>query len=141
MDRQGDIFLGRGWRFPPAFDRQTKSADMVSGETDIRESIRILLSTRKGERVMLPEYGCDIWRFVHRTIDNALIGQVEYAVSQALLNWEPRITVENVTATPEPGGVGILLVEIGYIIRRTNARSNLVYPFYLAEGTTRLPER
>lgn len=113
---------------------------MVSGEVDIRESLWILLSTAKGERVMLPDYGCDIWRFVFSPISPLLIGQVNYAVSQAILNWEPRITVERVDSRADYSRPGTLLVEIEYLIRRTNTRSNLVYPFYLEEGSIAVPE-
>jgi phage baseplate assembly protein W len=135
-----DPFLGTGWSFPPTFDRPDAAVQMVSGETDIRESLWILLSTVKGERVMVPDYGCDIWRFVFRSIDSSLIGQVQYAVSQAILDWEPRISVERVEVTAKPDSVGVLLIELDYLIRRTNTRSNLVYPFYLQEGSIAMPD-
>lgn len=132
-----EAFLGAGWSFPPHFERQSCSVVMVHGEVDIHESLWILLSTAKGERVMVPDYGCDLWRLVFKGIDNSLIGQAEYAVSQAILNWEPRITVDALNATAKPGTVGVLLINVDYTIRKTNARSNLVYPFYLEEGTVR----
>lgn len=139
MAQLDDPFLGTGWSFPPSFDRISANTVMVSGEVDIRESLWILLSTAKGERVMLPDYGCDVWRFVFRSINPLTIGQVNYAVSQAILNWEPRVSVEQVDAQADLSRPGTLLVHIDYLIRRTNTRSNLVYPFYLQEGSIAIP--
>lgn len=128
-------FLGTGWSFPPTFLRRSCTVEMISGEPDVRESLWILLSTMKGERIMLPTYGCDIWRLVFRAINTTLIGQVEQMIAKAILNWEPRVSVDTLTASVRPGSVGVLDIEIGYTIRTTNSRSNLVYPFYLEEGT------
>ena len=129
------LFLGTGWSFPPAFLRRSCTVAMVSAEVDVKESLWVLLSTMKGERIMLPTYGCDIWRLVFRAINTTLIGQVEQMIAKAILNWEPRVTVVDLVVSPRPGTVGVLDVEIEYLIRATNSRSNLVYPFYLEEGT------
>ena len=129
------LFLGTGWSFPPAFLRRSCTVAMVSAEVDVKESLWVLLSTMKGERTMLPAYGCDIWRLVFRAINTTLIGQVEQMIAKAILNWEPRVTVVDLVVSPRPGTVGVLDVEIEYLIRATNSRSNLVYPFYLEEGT------
>lgn len=129
------LFLGTGWSFPPAFLRRSCTVAMVSAEVDVKESLWILLSTMKGERIMLPTYGCDIWRLVFRAINTTLIGQVEQMIAKAILNWEPRVTVLDLVASVRPGAVGVLDIEIDYVIRTTNSRSNLVYPFYLEEGT------
>lgn len=129
------LFLGTGWSFPPAFLRRSCTVAMVSAEVDVKESLWVLLSTMKGERIMLPAYGCDIWRLVFRAINTTLIGQVEQMIAKAILNWEPRVTVLDLVASVRPGAVGVLDIEIDYVIRTTNSRSNLVYPFYLEEGT------
>ena len=129
------LFLGTGWSFPPAFLRRSCTVAMVSAEVDVKESLWVLLSTMKGERTMLPTYGCDIWRLVFRAINTTLIGQVEQMIAKAILNWEPRVTVLDLVASVRPGAVGVLDIEIDYVIRTTNSRSNLVYPFYLEEGT------
>jgi len=132
-------FLGTGWAFPPSFSRATASVEMVSGEKDVRESIWMILSTQLGERVMLPTFGCAIWAQVFATINTALTTRLRAQVENALLNWEPRITVDRVTVTASPGSVGILDIAIDYTIRKTNARSNLVYPFYILEATIAPP--
>jgi phage baseplate assembly protein W len=60
-------------------------------------------------------------------------------VRQAILHWEPRITLDSVTAAPDPGEAGLVHIHVSYTIRRTNARSNFVYPFYLNEATIPAP--
>lgn len=128
-------FLGTGWSFPPTFSRQTLSVDMVSDENDIRESLWILFSTSLGERVMLPSYGSQIWQMVFHAINTTLNTQLADMVLQAILYWEPRIDVVDVSVTPDASQDGRVLILVDYIVRRTNTRSNLVYPFYLQEAT------
>lgn len=128
-------FLGNGWSFPPTFSRGTLSVEMVSDDTDIRQSLWVLFSTSLGERVMLPEYGTQIWQMVFRAINTTLLTQLADMVSQAILYWEPRIDVVDISVTPDANQDGRVLIMVDYIIRRTNTRSNLVYPFYLQEAT------
>jgi phage baseplate assembly protein W len=127
--------LGTGWSFPPTFSRFSASVDMVSDDQDVQQSLWNLLSTVPGERVMLPEYGCGIWQMVFRNVNTAFKTQVAGIVRQAILNWEPRIDLDEVAVTQDSATVGLVLISIAYTLRRTNSRSNLVYPFYLQEGT------
>ncbi len=128
-------FLGTGWSFPPTFARASASVVMVSGALDIRESLWVLLSTSKGERIMVPEYGCDIWLMVFRSVNTSFVTELRDYVAQAILDWEPRISVEAIGVRQDPDSVGIVWIEIDYVVRATNTRSNLVYPFYLREAT------
>lgn len=128
-------FLGTGWSFPPTFSRASASVELVSGELDVRESLWILLSTAKGERVMVPEYGCAIWQQVFRSADTRFITEVRDEVQQAILDWEPRVEVLRVEVSADADVAGLVRIEIHYLIRATNTRSNLVYPFYLLEGS------
>ncbi len=128
-------FLGTGWSFPPTFSRSARSVVMVSGEVDVRESLWILFSTALGERVMLPEYGSAIWEMVFQGINTTLMTQIADLVQQAILYWEPRIDVEYVNVTPASSLDGVLLIEVAYVVSATNTRNNLVYPFYIQEGT------
>src|ERR1700709_2477545 len=98
MDKKID-FLGTGWKFPPAFDIETGSVEMVSDETDIRESLNILLSTSLGERVMQPEYGCNLTDYMFESLNSTLIGIIKHHVENAILYYEPRIVAENVDVT------------------------------------------
>ena len=135
MDDPEKTFLGTGWSFPPTFSRATYSVEMVSAEKDIRESLWILFSTQLGERIMLPLYGNELWRMVFRNMTTTLMTQMREAVRQAVLYWEPRIDVDEVAVQPDANVDGLVLITLYYTIRQTNTRANLVYPFYLQEGT------
>lgn len=129
-------FLGRGWSFPPAFSGGGAQVQTVAGEDDIEQSLGLLLATRRGERVMVPDFGCDLTEFLFEEISPALVGQVRDLVSDAILNHEPRVLLNGVEVSDERAGEGLLLIEIDYQVRATNSRYNLVYPFYLREAAT-----
>jgi uncharacterized protein len=128
-------FLGTGWSFPPTFLRKTASVVMSNDDRDIQESLRILFSTARGERILLPSYGCDLWGMVFQNMTTTLQTEIAERVRQAILNWEPRIEVLAVEVVPDASVDGRILVQVDYVIRLTNTRSNLVYPFYIQEGT------
>lgn len=127
-------FLGRGWKFPVEVD-ETGQIVLSEYEEDIRESIRIILLTAKGERVMRPEFGAGLHDFVFATMNTTTIGSLQATIRDALIKWEPRIRVLSVDVAPEHGEIGKLLINIDYRVRATNTRSNLVFPFYLEELT------
>jgi phage baseplate assembly protein W len=126
-------FLGVGWAFPPRLDAAGRIAE-TEYEDDVREAIRIILATSPGERVMRPDFGAGLDRFVFEPVNPATVTQVQTVVRNALVAWEPRIDVIEVTVTPEGSPPVVLLVEVAYRVRATNALANLVYPFYLEEG-------
>jgi len=126
-------FLGKGWKFPFNLDPRGK-VGVSSYEEDIKEAILIILGTAKGERLMRPDFGCGIHEYVFCSMDVVNLHLIENAVREALIMWEPRIKVISVKAEPD-SEEGKLLMEIDYQIRTTNNRFNLVYPFYLKEGT------
>ncbi len=128
-------FLGIGWKFPPTFDKSSKSVQMVSEEEDIRESLHILLSTQPGERIMRPEYGCDTKQIVFNTTSTNNLTLLKRAISRSILLFEPRIDLDTIDIQVSQDVDGLLLVNIHYIIRLSNSRRNLVYPFYILEGT------
>jgi phage baseplate assembly protein W len=128
-------FLGRGWKFPPEFDRHVKDVKMVSEDDDIRESLRILLLTSPGERLMHPTYGCGLKQMVFESVDESVITEIRDKVQRAILFFEPRITVEGIDVAVEDPLSGVLLIQLRYIVRSTNSRSNMVYPFHVLEGT------
>lgn len=127
-------FLGVGWAFPLglAADREV---EMSVYEEDVRESILIILGTRRNERVMRPDFGAGLEDFVFESISTTMIETLKRRVHEALIDWEPRIDVESVDVKPEPP-LGRLLVNLRYRIRSTNTHYNLVYPFYLQEGAS-----
>jgi len=126
-------FLGIGWRFPL---QVTPSGGIaLSGyERRIEESIHLILGTAQGERVMLPQYGCGIHDLVFAPDNPSVITAIVDHVRRALVAWEPRIDVLQVTAETEVEQPALLLIRVGYRIRATNALGNLVYPFYITEG-------
>jgi len=127
-------FLGTGWNFPPTFRREWYGVEMLSGEDDIRSSIGIILSTIPGERVMLPNFGCNLQPYVFDTMNPANTTLIEKIVHDALVFHEPRIIVGDITTTTDQE-LGILNIDIQYAVIATNTRYNYVYPFYINEAT------
>ena len=123
-----DDFIGSGWAFPAAISR-TGSVRLVTGVEELDASIRMILSTVPGERVMRPDFGCAMWEMLFAPITAGTLGPVEQAVREALERWEPRITLEWVLATGDQG-TGTISIGIAYRIRSTNDVRNLVFPFY-----------
>jgi len=127
-------FLGEGWGFPPEFNRGAKMVVTTSGEDDIKKSLEILLSTRLGERIMLPNYGCNLEELLFQPLDLSLKTYVKDLIKTAILYHEPRIDVLRVDIDNTNELEGELLIKIDYLIRITNSRANMVYPFYTIEG-------
>lgn len=127
-------FLGTGFSFPIEVDEATGRMKTVSLEEDIAQAVRIILMTRKGERVMRPEFGCDIYDYAFDAMDYTTRFQMEQAVREALMVWEPRITKVEVHINDEQETEGMLLIEISYVVRSTNNPFNMVYPYYINEG-------
>jgi phage baseplate assembly protein W len=127
-------YLGRGWSFPVRLQGRSGAIRLSEYDEDIRESIRIILSTAKGERVMQPEFGCGIHDLVFSVINTTTMADIEDSVRRALAIFEPRIDVVQVTVTAANQGVdGKLEVSIDYVIRGTNNQLNFVFPFYIKE--------
>lgn len=122
-------FLGRGWTFPVSIGG-SGGIRLTSGPEEINASIRMIVSTAYGERVMRPEFGCGIWGMLFEPINPGSLGEMEQAVAESVTRWEPRINIERVTAEPDDEVDGVVNITIEYEIRQTNDRRNLVYPFY-----------
>ena len=129
-------FLGVGWAFPPYLD-VTRVPAMVAYEEDIRQSIMIIMGTEPGERIMRPDFGAGLNRFVFEPANTTTMALVQTRVHDALVDWEPRIEVIEVKVTLDPNERNLLLIEVSYRVRATNTLHNLVYPFYLQEATAR----
>jgi phage baseplate assembly protein W len=123
-------FIGRGIAFPMRVD-QSGSIATSSGASDIDSSIRMILTTAPGERLMRPAFGCKIWELLFEPINANTLGLMSEAVKEAIGRWEPRVTLEDVRLDPSGQHAGEVLIEIDYLIRTTNDRRNLVYPFYV----------
>jgi hypothetical protein len=128
-------FLGKGWSFPPAFDAAAKEVKMTEKVEDINRSLQILLSTRIGERIMQPKYGCNMDDMVFEALNTTNITLIKDKVETAILYFEPRIDVERIDVDINNVLEGIILVSIDYVVRATNSRFNFVFPYYRNEGT------
>jgi len=128
-------FLGRGWKFPIQVDATTGRIVMSEGEEDIAEAIRIILWTSRGERVMRADFGSDVQRFLFESGSETKLRMLETNIKEAIRSWEPRVDEVEVRAAPDKDEAGKLNVHIRYVVRSTNNLFNLVYPFYIQEGT------
>jgi len=129
-------FLGTGWGFPPTFTKSTDKVQMVSNVQDIEQSLLLILSTIPGERIMRPEFGCDLKRLVSDKNDSTLIANFNHIIYHALLNFEPRVNFIEALIINRDELDGVLQVQVNFEIITTNTRHNIVFPFYLqGEGT------
>lgn len=122
--------VGQGFAFPPRLD-QTGNVALVSGDQEIVQAIQIILLTAIGERVMRPKFGCRIHELVFHPNNGETSALARRYVTEALNMWEPRITVKQVIAKPDPDAPERLIIQIDYIIKIVNDERSLVYPFYL----------
>jgi len=128
-------FLGRGWSFPPSFDSGSVGVAMLEREDDIASSLEILLSTLRGERIMLPQYGCNMDELLFESLDTRMKTLMTDNIESAILYHEPRIQLETVKLDDSQELEGIVLIEIVYRVKSTNSRFNFVYPYYKLQGT------
>lgn len=133
VNGQDRYFLGQGWRFPMGVNAKGGIA-MTRGEPDIEASIKAILGTARGERVMRPEFGAGLQNLAFEPLSPATATLARHQVEQALVRFEPRIEVQKVEVTLDPKQEGVLLINVEYRVRRTDTTFNLVYPFYLERG-------
>ena len=126
-------FLGRGWSFPPTFDRRTRGVQMTSNEEDIEKSLEILLTTRIGERFLQPQYGCELGNLVFEGVSTSE-AYIKDLINNAIVFHEPRIELQETDLQVDPVR-GLIRISIEYEVISTNTRYNYVYPFYIHEGT------
>jgi phage baseplate assembly protein W len=126
-------FLGSGWRFPVKINN-IGNVDISSFERSVAESIRIILNTSKGERVMRPDFGCDINDLVFAPNNANTRSLIEYHIEEALTIWEPRIILEKIEAVANEDDEAQIDIYIEYKNRDINTYFNMVYPFYLERG-------
>ena len=132
-------FLGTGWAFPPSFDPESGTVELVSDEEDIKQSLNILLSTSLGERVMQPKYGCNLNDYLFEPLSSSVIGYIKDLVEHAILYYEPRILADKIEVTPQDSFdiiEGRFTISIDYTIPETNSRFNFVYDYYSNEALT-----
>jgi hypothetical protein len=132
---QQRAFLGVGWWYPVQIDPVTGLTRIAQYEDDVQQSLKIILTTARGERVMRPAFGCGIYDLAFEVIDRATLTRVESEVRDSITRFEPRVELINVVLDPSQAADGLLRIEVEYRVRRTNQVGNLVYPFYFQEGS------
>jgi hypothetical protein len=123
--------LGAGFPFP--IRPRNGRLSYVRDEEAVEQAIGVILETVRRERVMVPSFGSGLRNFLFAPNGAITRTQVEADVKRALVDWEPRIDVERVTARSSPDTPNLLLIEIDYVVRSNSAFYNRVYPFYLTQ--------
>jgi len=133
----------RGFRFfhpdldePPAGMRvgATGAPELVDGPEAVRQAVLLLLSTTPGERVMRPDYGCDLHRLLFAPNDGTTAGLAIHYVRRALERWEPRIALLSVDANRSEDQPGLLEVSVEYQVRSSQLRDRVEVALQLQEG-------
>lgn len=132
MSQNAKTFLGNGLNFPLKTDARGHLA-LATGSQDIEQSIRIILGTRPGERVMRPTFGCRAHELLFEPRSASTISLMQEYVMQALRMWEPRIEVMSVNVIADEANPSALLAEITYVIKSVHDTRSIVYPFYIEE--------
>ncbi len=135
MDEQEKSFLGVGWAFPPTFNKQRADVEMVTENQDIKESLEIYFATRLGERVMRSDYGCIIHDFAFKSSNTNVLESVEINLKNSIAEFEPRIIVNDVRVERLNVDEGKINFIVDYEIQSTNVSDNIVFPYYINEGT------
>jgi hypothetical protein len=134
MREEGTIeeVLGRGIKFPNMFSKVTKKTNVIDGVDKINQSINDILSTRKGSRVLYPEYGSNLHRIVFEPNDEVTEDLINLYTVRALEEWEPRIDIQDVDIiTPRKNsdlGPHDADIRIAYKITMSNIEEVYVYP-------------
>ena len=135
MDEQEKSFLGVGWAFPPTFNKSRADVELVTESQDLKESLEIYFATRFGERVMRSEYGCIIHDLAFKSSNTNSLKSVEISLEKTIREFEPRIIVHGVKSERTNIDDGIINFIVDYEIQTTNVRDNIVFPYYINEGT------
>ena len=128
-------FLGTGWSFPPQFNKNTGSVSMVSDEEDIKQSLNIYFNTMIGERIMRPKYGCVIHDKQFEKISDNILQSLTFEMTTSIGKIEPRISVVDLKIIKLDINNGYIEIKLDYSIISTNIRDNIVFPYYINEGT------
>jgi phage baseplate assembly protein W len=135
MEHLSTKFIGRGWKFPVTFNKRTATAEMLTGEEDIRSSLDVLFATRISERIMNPDFGSELDSFLFAGMTQSTLTYIQAVVSNSILYNESRIVVSQVEVVEVDKGSGQLQIIVSYTISATNNRYNYVYPYYLQDAT------
>ncbi len=124
-------FLGKGFAYPLQTNLQG-GIKVSKQEQKIKESILIILGTQYGERVMRPDFGCNLKSLIFAPNNIGTANLARHYVEEGLTKWEPRIILDDITVENDNNDIQPkLIIQVNYRIKSTNEPGNLVYPFYL----------
>lgn len=129
-----DQWLGTGFRFPLLPDG-TGNLAYAAGLDLLRQSIEIILDTEPGERIMRPDFGCGLRRYLMAPNTLTTRTAMTEDITNALTRWEPRVQLTNVSVLPDADQTlnpTLVWIEINYVRLADRRPDNLVYPFYLS---------
>lgn len=123
MDNNGNLY-GKSLGFPP---RVGADGQMVwsAGEPNVRESICIILRTRPGERLLVPEFGCGLDQYLFEPLNIATLRLIQEQVKRSLQRWEPRITLDDVIVAANPDNNRAVDISIVYTLIATRIREQI----------------
>ena len=123
-------FLGSGMKFPPQINPATGRFEVSKGAVSVKESVYLILMTQKTERWIRPEFGSSLMSYTFMDTSNTMLNIMAREIASDLMTQEPRIADVNIRVDAAEKQ-GCLIIYIDYLIRETNTRDNLVFPFYL----------
>jgi phage baseplate assembly protein W len=128
-------FIGKGWRFP-ILPGPTGALSYSEADDNVEHSLKVLLMTRVGERVMRGTFGSRLGELVFKPGSSQNLRSIEREVSSTIRAYEPGVEIIEVAAEADTVDATQITVSLSYRVRRTNTRESLVFPFYLVRGET-----
>ena len=135
MDSSIATYLGKGWDFPPIFHEKRGEVKIISDIEDIEKSLQIIITTKRGERLMRPKFGCDLADQLFENLNATQTTIMKTRIREAIVLYEPRIEVIKIALDTQNFLEGKFLIKIEYMVRATNTRRNIVFPYYITEAT------
>ncbi|EDP95970.1 GPW/gp25 family protein [Kordia algicida OT-1] len=135
MDYKSATYLGKGWDFPPTFLEKRGEVKLISDIEDIEKSLQTIVTTRQGERLMRPKFGCDLTDQIFENLSATQTTIMKNRIKEAIVFYEPRIDVIRIALDTQNFLEGKFLIKVEYLIRATNTRRNIVFPYYITEAT------
>lgn len=132
--RDDKELLGTGWEFPPRFEAATTTVGMLSGQEDVESSIRIIIETKVGERVLRSQFGSEINDLLFEPLNANMRTYMATSLKNALSINEPRITVLSVSLEQRDPTLGRVDITINYQTIGSRTTNNLVVPFYTPDN-------
>jgi len=129
----GRDYLGVGMKFPPQIDSATGRVMTVAEDRSVKESIYLILMTRKTERLVRPWFGSKIDSYVFMDTGYTMLNMVSSEIHDLIMNQEPRVSDVDVAIEPQLEN-GRLLFNIGFVVASTHTRDSLVFPYYLEKS-------